>query len=158
MSSTTSPIPPRHRCPHCEHSLENQPRGARFCPFCGSSLSTARGRFRQSIHHLGQAVFRPFLDRLRAALERATPLTARADAASRSLVVLGYSAAMYRLGWRYENGSGVARNLDEAYRCYDKSARLGYAVAQDRLVDLPAISTATASSPETVEAPQPASN
>jgi TPR repeat protein len=31
------------------------------------------------------------------------------------------------LGWRYEHGRGILRNVEEAARCYAKAGRLGEA-------------------------------
>ena len=52
-----------------------------------------------------------------------------------SLMLMGYANAMLQLGWRYEHGSGVARNPSEAERCYIKSAKLGNVFARGRLGD-----------------------
>jgi TPR repeat protein len=43
----------------------------------------------------------------------------------RSLIVLAYASALLNLGWRYEHGRGLMRNLAEAGRCYAKAGRLG---------------------------------
>ena len=43
----------------------------------------------------------------------------------RSLIVLAYASALLNLGWRYEHGRGLLRNLAEAGRCYAKAGRLG---------------------------------
>ena len=51
-----------------------------------------------------------------------------------SIMVVGYARAMNQLGCRYETGHGVARNSDEALRCYCKAARLGNSEARLRLV------------------------
>jgi TPR repeat protein len=52
----------------------------------------------------------------------------------RSQMIFGYAAAMHNLGVRYEEGRrGTPRNLQEAVRCYIKSARLGNDRAMDRL-------------------------
>ena len=56
-----------------------------------------------------------------------------ADAGPRSPIVVGYSNALWRLGWRYEHGRGLSRNVSEAIRCYHKSAGLGNAEAAARL-------------------------
>jgi hypothetical protein len=64
----------------------------------------------------------------------ATPLE-EGEGALPSLALLGFSNAMFRLGWRYEHGQGVWRNAHEAERCYFKSARLGNPHAQSRLTE-----------------------
>jgi TPR repeat protein len=51
----------------------------------------------------------------------------------RSKVVTGYGNALFNLGWRYERGWGVRRNLPEAVRCYFKSSKLGNLDATVRL-------------------------
>ena len=48
--------------------------------------------------------------------------------------VQGHDVPMTQLGERYETGHGVARNSDEALRCYCKAARLGNSEARLRLV------------------------
>jgi hypothetical protein len=48
-------------------------------------------------------------------------------------LILGYANAMFRLGWRYENGHGTCRNSHEAVRCYFKAAKLGNTSALARL-------------------------
>jgi len=71
--------------------------------------------------------------RLRERLDEAPAVITPISAESRSLIVLGYSNAMYRLGWRYETGNGTGRNPDEAVRCYFKAAKLGNPAALARL-------------------------
>ncbi len=51
----------------------------------------------------------------------------------RAPVVVGYSNALWRLGWRYEHGRGAIRNMPEALRCYSKSAGLGNVEAAARI-------------------------
>ncbi|HEX8913999.1 MAG TPA: hypothetical protein VF796_16745 [Humisphaera sp.] len=45
----------------------------------------------------------------------------------------GYANTLYRLGWRYDHGTGFGRNVAEAVRCSVKSAKLGSTGARDRL-------------------------
>jgi TPR repeat protein len=99
-------------CPHCQASLEGVPALARYCPRCGKAIG--------AFPAIGQTVEEP------AAPER------QMDAAI-SLALLGYSNAMFRLGWRFEHGQGVFRNEGEASRCYAKSAKLGNVAARTRL-------------------------
>jgi TPR repeat protein len=90
-------------------------------------------RYRAMKHALSRRLFSMLQPMFQRELDAAAPMTAeREEPRGPSLVVLGYSAALYRLGWRYEHAIGVARNLDEAYRCYGKSARLGYEPAHLR--------------------------
>ena len=51
---------------------------------------------------------------------------AREGSTPTSLILTGYSNAMYSLGRRYESGLGAAKNPREAARCYAKAARLGH--------------------------------
>ena len=45
----------------------------------------------------------------------------------------GHAVAQYNLGYFYENGQGVAMNLDLAFHWFQKSAEQGHAVAQYNL-------------------------
>ena len=121
-------------CPHCRQALDHQPRNAPFCPFCGHRLSRApiAARYHAIRHALSRRLFSPFKPLFQREIDAAVPMTPGEERRGPSLVVLGYSAALYRLGWRYEHAIGVHRNLDEAYRCYGKSARLGYEPAHLR--------------------------
>jgi TPR repeat protein len=78
-----------------------------------------------------------------------------------SIVIVGYARAMTQLGTRYESGHGVARNSDEALRCYCKAARLGNSEARSRLITRGAATQTTSpdapsnpSSPPVATAPQ----
>ncbi len=130
-SISTADAHSRRGCVHCEKDLSTLPKGARFCPKCGSDLPravlpieptpTVRQRIEQLQfilrEHLGADSPTPSLDKIH------------------SLMLLGYANAMLQLGARYERGLGVARNNDEADRCYTKSAKLGNVYAQARLGD-----------------------
>jgi hypothetical protein len=48
----------------------------------------------------------------------------------------GYADGQFNLGWCYENGRGVPRDLDEARRWYRKAAAQGHADARKRLAEL----------------------
>jgi TPR repeat protein len=61
------------------------------------------------------------------------------DPGPRAPVVVGYSNALWRLGWRYEFGRGAPRNVPEAMRCYRKSAGLGNVEAQARVAPQPVV-------------------
>ena len=120
-------------CARCQRMLRGLPGGARFCPKCGGDLPLAvlpiesTPTIRQRIEqlqfilreHLGADSPAPSLDKVH------------------SLMLLGYANAMLQLGARYERGLGVARNNDEAERCYTKSAKLGNVYARARLGDNP---------------------
>ena len=107
------------RCPGCTLDVSALPPPASFCPACGRRLRAA-------------PTIASRLLAIAARLRRSPPATA-ADGGPRSPVVVGYSNALWRLGWRYEHGRGTARNVPEAIRCYRKSAGLGNAEAQSRL-------------------------
>lgn len=142
------------RCRRCQLDLGGQNALARFCPRCGYAVVPAAeapahgappgpAARAQSVdaatlrlsHWLRQSAER----RTAAApADAAAPSSLPAPAAAgpgaaHSLMLLGYSNAMYRLGWRYETGSGTVRNPDEAVRCYFKAARLGNPAALRRL-------------------------
>jgi Sel1 repeat len=131
-------------CPRCQTDLSHVAPAARFCPRCGLNLCppsgvppvpvvpllpseelarTARSRVEDWMR------LRDRLDGAPAVVAPTPPMSAE----SRSLIVLGYSNAMYRLGWRYETGNGTGRNADEAVRCYFKAAKLGNPAALARL-------------------------
>jgi TPR repeat protein len=125
-------------CSRCGQGLEHQPKNAPFCPFCGYRLTRVplSSRYRAMRHGLSRRLFSCLQPIFQREMDAAAPMTAEGEEPrGPSLVVLGYSAALYRLGWRYEHAIGVSRNLDEAYRCYGKSARLGY---ENAVMKLPA--------------------
>jgi TPR repeat protein len=62
-----------------------------------------------------------------------TPIPSASPLIGRTPILIGYSNALFALGWRYERAGGTSRNLPEAIRCYRKSARLGNAGAMARL-------------------------
>jgi len=97
-------------CPGCGKHLVSQSQVLRFLNFCNwpQLLATCFGRSKMA----GQNT---------AALGERTP------------IVIGYSNALFSLGWHYERGCGPSRNLSEADRCYRNSARLGNLDAMVRL-------------------------
>jgi hypothetical protein len=137
-------------CPRCRTDLTHVSSAARYCPRCGLNLCPPSGvppvpvvpllpseEFARTAHARVEDWVR-----LREQLDaEVTPPLAPATLAPtppispefRSLIVLGFSNAMYRLGWRYETGNGTGRNRDEAVRCYFKAARLGNPAALARL-------------------------
>jgi TPR repeat protein len=136
MSDEASTSTPSVSCSHCGQALEHQPRHAPFCPFCGHRLARVpiAARYRSLRHALSRRLFSCLQPMFQRELDAAVPMPAGPEEQrGPSLVVLGYSAALYRLGWRYEHAIGVSRNLDEAHRCYGKSARLGYENAVNEL-------------------------
>ena len=98
------------RCLHCAAFLDSLPAGARFCPRCGSDLKADVPQSKDSA--------RPWM---------INPTWGS------SAIVVGYANALYSLGRRYECGGGLARNRNEAMRCYLKAARLGNLFAMARL-------------------------
>jgi TPR repeat protein len=125
------------RCAACELRLEHLPIAARFCPWCGEALPA---RAAAMLPASPRSQLRERMDKLRAIVrehigdEDASPDQLALEEIH-SLMLLGYANAMLHLGWRYENGSGVARNPAEAVRCYSKSARLGNPYARAWLAD-----------------------
>jgi hypothetical protein len=137
-------------CSRCQTDLAHVASAARFCPRCGLNLCPPSGvapvpvvpllpseEFARTAHARVEDWIR-LREKLDA--EVTTPVVPTALAPtppispeSRSLIVLGFSNAMYRLGWRYETGNGTGRNRDEAVRCYFKAAKLGNPAALARL-------------------------
>jgi TPR repeat protein len=103
--------------------LAGLPASARFCPKCGKSLIAVVALPVMESRTLPELPL------------PAKPLEEGDERALPSLVLLGFSNAIFRLGWRYEHGQGVWRNANEADRCYSKSARLGNPHAQSRLAE-----------------------
>lgn len=56
-----------------------------------------------------------------------------ADALLRDAADRGYPHAQYVLGGRYEHGTGVKADIDEAFRWYQKAAAQGHVLAIQRL-------------------------
>jgi hypothetical protein len=104
-------------CVRCALHLDDLPAARRFCPRCGLSLP-AKGS--NAAAHSAPAHVLPL----------------RENEPDHSPIIAGYATAMNKLGVRYEAGQGVARNEDEAIRCYGKAARLGNDDARTRLEQL----------------------
>jgi hypothetical protein len=105
-------------CMRCGLELYDLPITRRFCPRCGLNLSAG------ALVPVSLVIAHPPLPVL--------PLVEPLEPAH-SLMIAGYATAMTKLGVRYEVGQGVARNEDEAIRCYGKAARLGNEDARTRL-------------------------
>ena len=122
--------PTKTFCPTCAADLTHLPPIARFCHRCGNRLPEAlavRGVPRGAQEPAGQ--FIPF-----------------AAVAPPPLILFAYGKAMFNLGLRYETAVGSSRNVEEAFRCYQKAARLGDMSAVQRLATpppLPAPDTAS---------------
>lgn len=128
-------------CPRCQTDLSRLTASARFCPRCGLNLCPPSGvppvpvvplLPSEEVALMARSRVENWV-RLRERLDEAPAVITPISAESRSLIVLGYSNAMYRLGWRYETGNGTGRNPDEAVRCYFKAAKLGNPAALARL-------------------------
>jgi TPR repeat protein len=107
------------RCPGCQRDLCALPPAATFCPECCRRVRpkvTAWAMAARLASRLWWGVEPP--------IDRSGP---------RAPVVVGYSKALWRLGWRYEHGRGMSRNVPEAMRCYAKSAGLGNVEAAARI-------------------------
>jgi hypothetical protein len=142
-------------CPRCRRLLATMPRGAKFCPKCGSDLSAepaadaqpplAAEALEQSVGAKVQAFFKsaaaPNADDLHASFGELQSIIrgyGKDDLPPtlenvHSLILLGYANALLKLGWRYEHGQGVLRNKEEADRCYQKSAKLGNVFARAKI-------------------------
>jgi TPR repeat protein len=131
-------------CPGCGGMLVGLPLSARFCPQCGGDLQALRAAsasgasaamMAASVSGSGSCNPRP--TSWSASLFqsfRFQPLPPPLPGETRrSLIVIGYARALFRLGSRYESGLGASRNTDEAHRCFSKAARLGDAEARARL-------------------------
>jgi hypothetical protein len=129
MRSALSAIPTRAKrfsaCPGCRLDLSAVYAGARFCPACGKHL----------VHPSQVLRFLNFCSWTRplALCFRRSKAAVQDAASGRAPIVIGYSNALFTLGWHYERGGGASRNLSEAARCYRKSARLGNLDAMVRL-------------------------
>ena len=106
-------------CFRCHTDLTHCFLSACFCPRCGVTLAAMPGETLQPAPVSRLAL--PVL-----------AIESRQTSDTHSLI-LGYANAMFRLGWRYENGYGASRNTEEAVRCYFKAAKLGNDSALARL-------------------------
>lgn len=110
-------------CPGCGRDL-NDLENAIFCPGCGRQLQF-RTTVRERLASAGRSLFRWIT------FHRFSPGSEPAAISpERAPITIGYSNAMFKLGWYYERGG---RNVREATRCYRKSARLGNTDAKVRL-------------------------
>jgi TPR repeat protein len=145
-SEDTAPAPEKTlvaavgaRCLRCGHDLARMPEAARYCPRCG--LDTLTSPPASVVAHVaGGPQGHPdvlggwnHLSNLSESAAEPTDLPEPINPTASSLMVRGYGNALYRLGRRYEIGSGSFPNLREAMRCYTKSARLGNLWALGRL-------------------------
>ena len=114
--------------------------GGRYCPRCGlDTLSSPPASFASheaatEVPPCGGDWSHLFeLARDSAEDEPHVQVNAKPQDAS-SEIIRGYSAALYKLGRRYESGLHAGgKNAREAMRCYTKAARLGHVMAFARL-------------------------
>ena len=140
-SSTTLSASPA-RCLRCGVELARLHPGGRYCPRCGlDTLSSppaslvspapAGSGDRLVKDHEWSHLFQFIRDTTDAELPERVK-TAPEEHSSE--IVRGYSAALYRLGRRYDSGLHAGgKNSREALRCYAKAARLGHVLAFARL-------------------------
>jgi hypothetical protein len=118
-------------CPQCFFNLSSVAAVARFCPKCGGALPQRdeHGVITppppdSPLFGVYEALRVELTQKLIDAGEVDPGAAANGDPAVRSLIVLAYASALLNLGWRYEHGRGLWRNLAEAGRCYEKAGRL----------------------------------
>ncbi len=117
------PAPVLVACPACRAPLAGLGGlgAARFCPTCGGALPLRDPTGLLLPPEQGSPLYDVYValrEELGAKLAGQTPRQAS------SLIVLGYANALLNLGWRYEHGKGIMRNIEEAARCYTKAGRL----------------------------------
>jgi hypothetical protein len=111
-------------CPTCYRDMAQVAVVARFCPTCGAQLPP-RNAEGYLIPPEESSPLYPVYRALRDELE--AKLTDESPQAASSLIILAYANALLNLGWRYEHGRGILRNVEEAARCYAKAGRLSEA-------------------------------
>ena len=125
------------RCLRCSADLSRLPDWARYCPRCGLDTHQsppAAILFYATAPAGGNDRFFGWEHLRELAAPHPSPVPDPSEIRAHTSVMLtGYSNAMYNLGHRYETGLGAARNAREAARCYVKAARLGNFWALARL-------------------------
>lgn len=111
-------------CPACYRDMTGVAVVARFCPTCGAQLPPRNAEGFLIPPEESSPLF-PVYRALRDELEG--KLTDASPQAASSLIILAYANALLNLGWRYEHGRGILRNVEEAARCYSKAGRLSEA-------------------------------
>jgi TPR repeat protein len=111
-------------CPSCFKDMSGVSVAARFCPKCGKQLP-ARDASGFLIAPEESSPLYSVYSALRDELE--DKLASEAPQVASSMIILAYANAMLHLGWKYEHGRGLLRNLEEASRCYAKASRLSEA-------------------------------
>jgi hypothetical protein len=116
-------------CPTCHADMTAVPAVARFCPKCGVQLPP-RDAAGFLIPPEESSPLYPVYKSLRDELQ--SKLADEAPQQATSLIILAYANALLNLGWRYEHGRGLWRNVEEAARCYAKAGKLSEAWAKNR--------------------------
>jgi TPR repeat protein len=111
-------------CPACFKDMTSVPVAARFCPKCGVQLP-ARNAAGFLIPPEESSPLYPVYRSLRDELEK--KLQDESPQIASSMIILAYANAMLNLGWKYEHGRGILRNVEEAARCYAKAGKLSQA-------------------------------
>jgi hypothetical protein len=111
-------------CPACFKDMSAVPVAARFCPKCGAQLP-ARNAAGFLIPPEESSPLYPVYRSLRDELEE--KLASEAPQVASSMIILAYANAMLNLGWKYEHGRGLLKNVEEAARCYAKAGKLSEA-------------------------------
>jgi hypothetical protein len=111
-------------CPACFKDMTAVPVAARFCPKCGVQLPS-RDAAGFLIPPEESSPLYPVYQSLRDELEG--KLADESPQVASSMIILAYANAMLNLGWKYEHGRGLLRNVEEASRCYAKAGRLSQA-------------------------------
>lgn len=111
-------------CPACYKDMTAVPVAARFCPKCGVQLP-ARNAAGFLIPPEESSPLYPVYQSLRDELEK--KLQDESPQIASSMIILAYANAMLNLGWKYEHGRGILRNVEEAARCYAKAGKLSAA-------------------------------
>src|SRR5689334_17878200 len=107
-----------HGCRACGFDVSHLPPTAKYCPHCGAGLAppheTVKDLARRPVRWTTAVLcgVRSICRGWHAGMGE--PYRGDGD---RSKVVTGYGNALFNLGWRYERGWGVRRNLPEALRC-----------------------------------------
>ncbi len=115
------------RCPRCNHDLASVQQLARFCPQCGMQLENGSTEQPGNISTTELAELNAWLEQVYANRQSTGKPHEHQPA------ILAYVNTMFNLGWRYENGRGVLRNVEEALRYYRRAANMGNQSALRRL-------------------------
>jgi hypothetical protein len=118
-------------CPACYKDMTGVSVVARFCPKCGERLPS-RDAEGYLIPPEESSPLYPVYKALREELSAKLVEEGQSPSEATSLIVLAYANALLNLGWKYEHGKGILRNVEEAARCYEKAGRLSEAWGKGR--------------------------